>query len=96
MIDSTLVRFQSHLTDFVLNSSIDVKVDELMQRVIREEFVDHTIIAVAHRLNTIVDFDRIAVMEKGKLVEFDSPEKLLARPSRFRALYHDFQGEEPR
>ena len=95
-VKSTQLNPRNLLTRDSSRLSIDVKVDELMQRVIREEFVDHTIIAVAHRLNTIVDFDKIAVMEKGKLVEFDSPEKLLATPSKFRALYRDYQGEEPR
>ena len=70
-----------------VSSSVDVKTDELMQRIIREEFRDCTVIAVAHRLSTIVDFDRIAVLSAGTLVEFDSPANLLARPSAFRELY---------
>jgi ATP-binding cassette subfamily C (CFTR/MRP) protein 1 len=42
--------------------------DKLVQRVIREEFKDATIISVAHRLDTILDFDRIALLSDGKLV----------------------------
>jgi ATP-binding cassette subfamily C (CFTR/MRP) protein 1 len=50
-----------------------------MRKVIREEWKDKTIIAVAHRLNSIMDFDRIAVLEKGCLVEFDTPGNLIRR-----------------
>jgi len=71
-----------------VTSSVDVASDALMQRVIRQEFADATILAVAHRLDTIVDFDRIAVMDSGELVEFDTPKALLARNSRFRELYN--------
>lgn len=68
-------------------SSVDRKTDELMQRIIREEFKGCTIIAVAHRLETILDFDRIAVLDRGRLVECASLEKLLAADSSFKALY---------
>jgi ATP-binding cassette subfamily C (CFTR/MRP) protein 1 len=68
-------------------SSVDRKTDELMQRIIREEFKGCTIIAVAHRLETILDFDRIAVLDRGRLIECESPEKLLARESAFKELY---------
>jgi ATP-binding cassette subfamily C (CFTR/MRP) protein 1 len=68
-------------------SSVDRKTDELMQRIIREEFKGCTIIAVAHRLETILDFDRIAVLDKGRLVECDSPKKLLVTESAFKELY---------
>jgi len=58
-----------------------------MQRVIREEFAHHTIIAVAHRLETILDFDRIVVLRNGRLEECDTPANLLATGSSFRKLY---------
>ena len=69
-------------------SSVDTKSDELMQRIIRKEFRDCTILAVAHRLDTIMDFDRIALLSAGELVEFDSPKALLGRASRFKELYN--------
>jgi ATP-binding cassette subfamily C (CFTR/MRP) protein 1 len=59
-----------------------------MQRIIREEFVGRTLIAVAHRLETILDFDRIVVMDNGVLVEHDIPANLLERNSSFRELYN--------
>ena len=75
--------------------SVDVKTDELMQRIIRTLFKNHTIIAVAHRLNTILDFDKVAVIEKGRLMEFDSPTDLLSRRrSAFRKLYESSKGDQ--
>jgi ATP-binding cassette, subfamily C (CFTR/MRP), member 1 len=71
-----------------VSANVDVKTDELMQKIIREEFKDCTVIAVAHRLNTIVDFDRVVVLSKGEIVEAGQPGKLLAtRGSAFKALY---------
>lgn len=70
-------------------ASVDLYTDELMQRIIREEFKGRTIIAVAHRLQTILDFDRILVLDKGKVVEYGEPEDLLNREggSLFRDLW---------
>lgn len=73
---------------------MDRVTDELMQKIIREEFKYHTIIAIAHRLDTILDFDRIAVLDKGSLIEFDTPKELLARDSVFRGLYRMYGTRE--
>lgn len=59
-----------------------------MQKLIREEFKGYTVIAVAHRLDSLLDFDKIAVLDKGVLVEFDAPQVLLNKPSIFRDLYY--------
>ncbi|ATZ58539.1 hypothetical protein BCIN_16g02970 [Botrytis cinerea B05.10] len=72
-------------------SNVDQETDALMQGIIRDVFGGCTIIAVAHRLNTIVDFDRIALFDNGELMECDSPANLLARPSLFKKLYEDQQ-----
>jgi ATP-binding cassette, subfamily C (CFTR/MRP), member 1 len=71
-----------------VTSSVDGKSDDLMQRIIREEFSDATIIAVAHRLDTTMDFKRIALLSGGELMESDTPSKLLSRNSRFRELHN--------
>ncbi|MCJ1475167.1 hypothetical protein MMC13_003827 [Lambiella insularis] len=67
--------------------SVDKKTDDLMQRIIREEFQSRTVIVVAHRLDTIIDFDRIALLHNGKLIEYDKPTILLGRDSAFKRLY---------
>lgn len=65
-----------------------------MQRVIREKFSKHTIIAVAHKLDTILDFDKVALLDRGVLVEFDNPYDLLEQPeSAFHQLYHSTRAE---
>ena len=53
------------------------RTDDLIQSTIRNQFADSTVLTVAHRLNTIMDSDRIMVLDAGKIVEFDTPEKLL-------------------
>ncbi|KAG0155381.1 hypothetical protein PDIDSM_06070 [Penicillium digitatum] len=69
-------------------SNIDSKTDEIMQRVIREKFCNHTILAVAHKLDTILDFDRIVVLDAGRIIENGEPYALLTEPkSHFSKLY---------
>ncbi|KAJ3122071.1 hypothetical protein HK098_003135 [Nowakowskiella sp. JEL0407] len=59
-------------------AAIDVETDDIIQKVIRREFSDCTTLTIAHRINTVIDCDRILVLDKGQVAEFDSPEKLLA------------------
>ncbi|MCP8717953.1 MAG: ATP-binding cassette domain-containing protein [Asgard group archaeon] len=59
-------------------SSIDYKSDSLIQQTIREEFGHLTILTIAHRLRTIIDYDKILVMDAGKVVEYDNPYVLIA------------------
>jgi ATP-binding cassette subfamily C (CFTR/MRP) protein 1 len=77
-----------------VTSSVDRKTDELIQRIIKEEFKDCTIIAVAHRLDTILDFDRIAVLERGRVIECNSPAKLLAGKTAFKELYDTYSSSK--
>lgn len=58
-------------------ASIDPETDELIQQTIRTKFLDCTILAIAHRLNTIMEYTKIMVIDQGKLVEFGSPKQLL-------------------
>ena len=60
-------------------SAVDMATDALIQRSIREEFGDSTLIVIAHRLSTIADFDKILVMGEGKVEEFGSPKELFGR-----------------
>jgi ATP-binding cassette subfamily C (CFTR/MRP) protein 1 len=68
---------------------MDSESDALMQKILRDELVGTTIIVVAHRLETIIDFDRILVMDSGEIVECDSPKNLLSRASNFKDLLND-------
>ncbi|KAH8682320.1 P-loop containing nucleoside triphosphate hydrolase protein [Xylariales sp. PMI_506] len=57
-------------------SAVDMHTDALIQRSIREEFGDSTLVVIAHRLSTIADFDRILVLSDGKVAEFGTPKDL--------------------
>ncbi|PYI28858.1 P-loop containing nucleoside triphosphate hydrolase protein [Aspergillus indologenus CBS 114.80] len=69
-------------------SRVDPATQALMDRVVSEEFADCTVVSIVHRYDNLAWFDKVAVMENGRLVEFERPDALLAREqSRFRALY---------
>ena len=68
-------------------ASIDNETDATIQRMIRENFQDATVLTIAHRLNTIMDSDRILVLDDGHIVELDTPENLMAKESgHFKAM----------
>ncbi|KAK6453841.1 P-loop containing nucleoside triphosphate hydrolase protein [Scheffersomyces xylosifermentans] len=60
-------------------AAVDVQTDKIIQETIRSEFKDKTIITIAHRLETVMDSDRIVSLDKGLLKEFDTPQNLLSR-----------------
>ncbi|KAF7295535.1 ABC protein [Mycena indigotica] len=68
-------------------ASVDFETDNKIQRTIQTQFSDRTLICIAHRLRTIISYDRILVMDAGKIAEFDTPVQLFANEnSLFRAL----------
>lgn len=58
-------------------AAVDLETDDLIQRTIRAEFKDCTVFTIAHRLNTIMDSDKVIVLDKGLIVEYDKPNVLL-------------------
>eukprot|EP00762_Andalucia_godoyi_P000617 ANDGO_05406.mRNA.1 ABC transporter C family member 2 len=58
-------------------ASVDADTDRLIQQTIRTEFSECTILTIAHRLNTIIDYSRVIVMDSGKVVEIGTPAELL-------------------
>jgi ABC-type multidrug transport system fused ATPase/permease subunit len=75
-------------------ASVDMETDEKIQRMLRHELADVTVMTIAHRVHTITDSDFILVLEDGKVAEFGPPQELLAndaggKPSLFKALYDE-------
>ncbi|CAD5211774.1 unnamed protein product [Bursaphelenchus okinawaensis] len=58
-------------------AAVDLATDSLIQETIRKEFAGSTVFTIAHRLNTIMDYDKVMVLDKGEIKEYDSPRALL-------------------
>ena len=58
-------------------AAVDMETDDLIQQTIRKEFKECTILTIAHRLNTVLDYDRIMVLDIGQIKEFATPGQLL-------------------
>ncbi|XP_040034735.2 ATP-binding cassette sub-family C member 4 isoform X1 [Gasterosteus aculeatus] len=74
-------------------ANVDPRTDELIQKTIRDKFSECTVLTIAHRLNTIVDSDRILVLDNGTIQELDSPFTLLQNKEG--ALYRMVQQTGP-
>ena len=64
-------------------ANIDIKTEEKIQETIKERFRDSTMVVVAHRVQTVLECDKIIVMEQGRVLDFDSPENLMSRKDGF-------------
>ncbi|KAJ3271363.1 hypothetical protein HDV01_006868 [Terramyces sp. JEL0728] len=62
-------------------SSVDEESNTLIQKAIFDNFKNTTVISIAHRINTIAEFDRVLVLDGGELAEFDCPHNLLSNPN---------------
>ncbi|KAK7396885.1 hypothetical protein VNO78_18047 [Psophocarpus tetragonolobus] len=71
-------------------ASVDSQTDGVVQKIIREDFAACTIISIAHRIPTVMDCDRVLVVDAGRAKEFDKPSTLIQRPSLFGALVQEY------
>ena len=62
-------------------ANIDVVTEQSIQRLIQNEFKDSTMITIAHRLNTIINSDRVLVLSFGQILEYDTPSNLMSNPN---------------
>ncbi|KAL5251848.1 hypothetical protein ACHWQZ_G014863 [Mnemiopsis leidyi] len=85
-----LLRDNKFLVIDEATANVDEKTDQLIQSTLREKFSDCTVLTIAHRINTIIDSDRVMVMDSGKLVEFDHPAVLLENPA---SIFYDLVTE---
>ncbi|XP_004710924.1 ATP-binding cassette sub-family C member 10 isoform X2 [Echinops telfairi] len=77
-------------------ASVDQKTDQLLQQTIRTRFASKTVLTIAHRLNTIMNSDRVLVLQAGRVVELDSPATLCSQPrSLFQQLVQSSQQGAP-
>ncbi|KAK9889603.1 hypothetical protein WA026_006976 [Henosepilachna vigintioctopunctata] len=65
-------------------AAVDLETDNLIQNTIRNEFKDCTVLTIAHRLNTIMDYDRVIVLDRGTIEEYDTPTNLM----KYRGLFY--------
>ncbi|XP_072415092.1 ATP-binding cassette sub-family C member 3 isoform X2 [Chiloscyllium punctatum] len=70
-------------------AAVDLETDDLIQSTIRTQFENCTVLTIAHRLNTIMDYTRVLVLEKGRIAEFDTPSKLIAEKGIFYNMAKD-------
>jgi ABC-type multidrug transport system fused ATPase/permease subunit len=61
-------------------ASVDFETDKAIQKTIATEFSDSTILCIAHRLHTVIEYDRILLLDQGEIIEFDNPLVLISNP----------------
>ena len=72
-------------------SNIDMEADAKIQNMLKTVFGDCTVISIAHRIDTILWYDKVLVMEQGQVLEYDTPDKLKNdTSSEFHALLKEF------
>lgn len=79
-------QFNEKLLTLFFFCLVDFENDEKIQATIRTEFRDKTLLCIAHRLRTIIAYDRVLVMDAGKIAEFDTPSNLFVRGGIFYGL----------
>uniref|UniRef100_A0A803XV25 Multidrug resistance-associated protein 1 n=1 Tax=Meleagris gallopavo TaxID=9103 RepID=A0A803XV25_MELGA len=70
-------------------AAVDLETDNLIQSTIKSQFEECTVLTIAHRLNTIMDYTRVLVLDRGEVVECDSPDNLLQAKGLFYSMAKD-------
>jgi ATP-binding cassette subfamily C (CFTR/MRP) protein 1 len=71
-------------------ANIDIKTEQIIQKLIQEEFADSTVLTIAHRLNTIINSDKVLVLDKGMVKEYEEPMMLLENTD---SLFYSYANE---
>uniref|UniRef100_A0A803YMJ9 Multidrug resistance-associated protein 1-like n=1 Tax=Meleagris gallopavo TaxID=9103 RepID=A0A803YMJ9_MELGA len=74
---------QKQLVCLAPTASVDMETDNLVQSTIKREFYNCTILTIAHRLHTVMDSERVLVLDAGRILEYDTPHNLLQRKGAF-------------
>ena len=74
-------------------ASVDIATDALIQHVVRTQFKAATVLTIAHRLNTILDYDMIVVLDRGNIAELGTPQELIKANGIFASMLQDKEGE---
>jgi ATP-binding cassette subfamily C (CFTR/MRP) protein 4 len=70
-------------------ANVDARTDKLLQEAVAKSFEGATILAVAHRLDTVIDYDKILVLGSGGVLEYDTPHTLIMMGGAFCSMVHD-------
>ena len=70
-------------------ANVDSQTDKLLQEAVSRSFQGATILAVAHRLDTIIDYDKILVLGSGTVIEYDTPHELIMKGGVFCSMIND-------
>ena len=70
-------------------ANIDYKTEEILKKNINEDTKDSTVITIAHRIKTVIGYDKILVLKDGEIEEFDSPDNLIKKKGLFYQLYKE-------
>ena len=70
-------------------ANIDYKTESILKKNINEDMKESTVITIAHRIKTIINYDKILVLKEGEIEEFDTPQNLIEKKGLFYQLYKE-------
>ena len=85
-LSRALLRRNKFLVLDEATSNVDMQTDAFIQDILKKRFTDTTIITIAHRLITIADYDKVLVMQRGKVIEEGHPYELIEKGGIFHGM----------